>query len=160
MTDFRELLRRLVEADVEFILVGGVAAIVHGSSRLTEDLDVVYRRTDGNIARLVDALIPLEPYLRGAPPGLPFHWDCETISRGLNFSLTTNVGPIDLLAEITGGGTFDDLLPNCVRIAVHEQSCLCLNLTTLIRVKRAVGRPKDFESIAELEALLEEKGDG
>lgn len=72
MTDFRELLRRLSSSKVEFILVGDVAAIVHGSSRLTVDLDVVYRRTPENIDRVVAAFADAAPYLRGAPPGCRF----------------------------------------------------------------------------------------
>lgn len=156
-TDFRGLLRILSEANVEFIVVGGVAASAHGSPRLTIDLDVVYSRNDDNIARLVHALAPLNPYLRGAPPGLPFHCDAETIKRGLNFTLITSLGALDLLGEITGGGGFDNLKPHTVRVQLHGFDCLCLNLEWLIKVKRAAGRPKDFEAIAELEAILEEK---
>ncbi|PYO55521.1 MAG: hypothetical protein DMD83_19215, partial [Candidatus Rokuibacteriota bacterium] len=78
VTDFRGLLRALSDAGVECILVGGVAATAHGSSRLTLDLDLVYRRSPENIERLVAALAPLHPYLRGAPPGLPFRWDART----------------------------------------------------------------------------------
>lgn len=107
MTDFAGLLRRLAGHNVEFILVGGVAATVHGSARLTQDVDVVYARTPENLARLVAALAGLEPYLRGAPPGLPFRWDHETLANGLNFTLTSALGAIDLLGEIVGGGGYD-----------------------------------------------------
>ena len=102
ITDFKALLRTFTEAGVEFIVVGGVAATVHGSARLTRDIDVVYRRTSSNIARLVAALTPYQPYLRGAPPGLPFRWDSPTVQRGLNFTLVTQLGDIDLLGEIWG----------------------------------------------------------
>jgi hypothetical protein len=67
--DFEQLLRVLCEAELRFILVGGLAATVHGSARVTYDIDVVYSRDPDNIQRLVQALRPLEPYLRGAPPG-------------------------------------------------------------------------------------------
>lgn len=156
-TDFQGLLRVLTHGGVEFILVGGVAAAAHGSPRATHDLDVVYRRTDENISRLVRALEPLGPYLRGAPPRLPFRWDAETIERGLNFTLSTSLGSLDLLGEVTGGGSFSDLLPQTLIIKLHGLDCLCLDLELLIKVKRAAGRPKDFEAIAELEAILEEK---
>ena len=105
MTDFKAVLRTLAEGGVEFIVVGGVAATIHGSSRLTRDVDVVYRRTASNIARLAATLTPYQPYLRGAPPRLPFRWDAATIERGLNFTLTTQLGSLDLLGEITGGGS-------------------------------------------------------
>jgi hypothetical protein len=156
-TDFRGLLRILSEAHVEFIVVGGVAASAHGSPRLTLDLDIVYRRNDDNIARLVQALAPLNPYLRGAPPGLPFHFDADTTKRGLNFTLITELGSLDVLGEIAGGGGFDNLKPHSVLVKLHGFDCLCLDLDWLIRVKRAAGRPKDVEAIAELEAIVEER---
>ena len=157
MTSFRGLLQALAKGNVEFILIGGVAAAFHGAIRTTWDLDVVYQRTPANMARLVKAIAPLSPYLRGAPPGLPFLWDAETLAHGLNFTLTTSSGELDLLGEVIGGGKYDDLVAHSTSASVFGVSCLCLNLDTLIDVKRAAGRPKDFEAIAELEALREER---
>jgi len=157
MTDYRALLEALSKEGVRYIVVGGAAATAHGSARLTLDLDLVYQRSAENIARLARALEGASPYLRGAPPGLPFHWDEPTIRRGLNFTLTTAWGALDLLGEITGGGSFEDLLLHTVTLNVHGIECPCLSLEWLIRVKRAAGRPKDLEAIAELEALLDEQ---
>ena len=81
MTDFEGLLAALARGGVEFILIGGVAARAHGSARLTQDLDVVYSRDPANVDRLVEALAPHAPYLRGAPPGLPFRFDATTVRR-------------------------------------------------------------------------------
>lgn len=156
-TDLPGLLRALVHGRTDFILVGGLAAAVHGAARATYDVDVVYARTRDNVARLASALAPLRPYLRGAPPGLPFSWDAATISRGLNFTLTTTAGDIDLLGEIVYGGTYDQLLPHTECVSVFGIECRCLSLERLIAVKRAAGRPKDFEAIAELEAIAEER---
>lgn len=156
-TKFRELISTLSRANVEFIVVGGVAATGHGSARLTRDLDVVYRRTHDNTSQLVSCLAPLNPYLRGAPPGLPFSWSEETIKNGLNFTLTTSLGALDLLGEITGGGSYEDILPHSINLQLHGIECFCLGLDYLIKVKRAAGRPKDFEAIAELEAIREEQ---
>ena len=156
MTDFRALLRALADRGVEFILIGGVAATVHGSSRLTQDLDIVYRRSAENLDRLVQALRDHRPYLRDAAPGLPFQWESATLQRGLNFTLTTDLGEIDLFGEIVGGGRYEDLLGQTVRITIFGISVLCLDLPQLIRVKRAAGRARDLEVVAELEALLEE----
>jgi hypothetical protein len=105
MTRFSDLLRALSEAQVEFILIGGVAAAAHGSPRATQDIDIVYARSRENLRRVAKALAPLSPSLRGAPPGLPFRLDVPTRRR-----------------------------PE-------------------FRTKRAAGRPKDFEAIAELEIL-------
>jgi hypothetical protein len=154
--DFEQLLPALSKAGVELIVVGGVAAIVHGSARLTQDLDVVYRRTPENVARLATALRPFAPYLRGAPPGLPFRWDSETIQRGLNFTLVTSAGALDVLGEIAGGGTYETLIPHSRKVSVFGIDLYCLGLDRLIQAKRDAGRPKDLEVIAELEALREE----
>jgi len=98
------------------------------------------------------------PYLRGAPRGLPFRWDEATLHRGLNFTLTTTVGDIDLLGEITGGRNYEAILPHTVVLDLFGRTCRCLDLPTLILVKLAAGRPKDLEVIAELQVLLEERG--
>jgi predicted nucleotidyltransferase len=156
VTDFRSLLAALAGTKTEFLIVGGVAAIAHGSARLTADLDIVYRRTSDNFHRLASALKDLAPYLRGAPPGLPFRWDGETVAKGLNFTLITSLGELDLLGEITGGGGYDELLPHTIVLDLFGIECRCLGLKRLIEVKRAAGRPKDLEVIAELEAIREE----
>ncbi len=157
MNQFSTLLNVLIQNEVEFLVVGGVAATVHGSARLTVDVDVVYRRTRENVIKLAESLSPYTPYLREMPPGLPFKWSWQTILNGLNFTLTTSLGPIDLMGEITGGGTYETLAPHSERVSAFGVSFLCLRLGKLIEVKRAAGRPKDLESIAELEAILEEE---
>ena len=156
MTDFNALLRLLTENRVEFIIVGGAAATAHGSARLTLDLDVVYERSRENITRVVNALISIQPYLRGAPSGLPFGWSIETIEKGLNFTLITKLGALDLLGEVVGGGGYQQLLPETIKVEIAGVECLCLNLPRLIEVKRAAGRPKDLEVIAELEQIRDE----
>ena len=156
MTDFEALLHTLDANRVEYIVVGGAAALAHGSARFTQDLDVVYCRSSQNLDRLVTALLDFKPYLRGAPPGLPFIWDRTTLSHGLNFTLETSLGLIDLLGEIPGGGTYEDLAISCVELPLFAGVTKCLSLEQLIRAKRAAGRPRDLEALAELEALREE----
>jgi hypothetical protein len=157
VTDLVGLLRVLGEARVELIIAGGVAANILGSARTTTDVDVIYRRTDENMLRLVSALAPLHPYLRGAPAGLPFRFDLPTLKRGLNFTLTTDLGPLDLLGEITGGGTYEDLVGESIESSEFGAHVRCLTLERLIATKRAAGRPKDLVALSELEALLEER---
>jgi len=152
--DYAKALQALARGGVEFILVGGAAATAHGSARLTQDLDVVYRRNDTNLERLVESLALHDPYLRGAPPGLPFRLDVSTLRHGLNFTLTTNLGDLDLLGEIVGGGTYEDLVEHSLWLELFGIRCRCLDLETLIQTKRAAGRPKDFDAIAELEAIV------
>jgi hypothetical protein len=99
----------------------------------------------------------LAAHAHGAAPGLPFRFDGPTIQRGLNFTLTTDLGDIDLLGEVAGIGGFDVALPHSIQLRVFERDLAVLDLPTLIRSKRAAGRPKDLEAIAELEALLVER---
>jgi predicted nucleotidyltransferase len=135
----------LTRAGVQFIVVGGGAAVAHGSARLTSDVDVVYARDPENIRRLVAALKSHQPYMRGAPPGLPFRWEERTIQAGLNFTLTTTLGDLDVLGEIAGGGTYEQLLPASIEMDVFGTRCRFVTLERLIQLKRAAGRPKDLE---------------
>lgn len=154
---FHAVLEMLNRGGVRYILIGGVAGNVHGSARLTYDLDVVYARDRENIQRLAAALKLHSPYLRGAPPGLPFTFDERTIRNGLNFTLTTSLGDFDLLGEVAGGGSYAQLLPYCETISEGGLAFQCVTLEGLIQLKRAAGRPKDLEAIAELQAILEER---
>ena len=158
MTDFEALIRRLGAADIRFVLIGGFAGTILGSPRTTVDLDIVYARDEENLARLASALDSLRPRLRGAPPGLPFVLDAATLARGLNFTLTTSLGDLDLLGDVTGGGGYEDLAPHTRLIRVFDTEVAVVTLPRLIRLKRAAGRPKDLVALAELEALLEEQG--
>jgi hypothetical protein len=155
--DLAEIIPRLIKAEIDFILIGGMAAILHGSARVTFDTDIVYDRNKANLERLVNFLKPQQPYLRGAPPGLPFSLDLPTLRNGLNFTLTTALGDLDLLGEVVGGGNYGALLPHTLLVHAFDVEFRCVDLPTLIKLKRAAGRPKDLESIAELQALLEER---
>jgi predicted nucleotidyltransferase len=154
--EFEKLLPILTEAGVEFILIGGVAGVVHGSARATYDVDVLYSRTKENMRRLADALAPHEPSLRDAPADLAFTWGARTIRSGLNFTPTTKLGDVDLFAEVTGGETYSDLLSHSFEVEAFGVRFKCIDLPTLIRIKEAAGRSKDHETVAELRVLLEE----
>lgn len=154
--DFAGIVGLFADSAVEAIVIGGLAAQAHGAARLTQDVDFLYRRSPENIDRLADALACHHPYLRGAPDGLPFRFDARTIQAGLNFTLTTALGDVDLLGDMTGGGSYEQVLPHSVKLQVFGREVMVIGLDALIRAKRAAGRPKDFEAIAELEALLVE----
>ena len=99
------------------------------------------------------ALAGLRPYLRGAPPGLPFELDVATLRRGLNFTLTTSRGDLDLLGEMLGVGGFDAVARGAVHFELFGRRVTCVSIEDLIRAKRAAGRPKDLDAVAELESL-------
>ena len=155
--DLAQVIPPLVRANVDFILIGGMAAILHGSARVTFDVDLIYSRTLENIERLAAALAPYRPYLRDAEPNLPFAWDAKTISGGLNFALTTDLGDVDLFGEVAGSETYSDVLPDSFDVEAFGVQFKCMDLPTLIRIKEAAGRPKDREALAELRVLLEEQ---
>jgi len=102
----------------------------------------------------------LAAYPRDAPPNLPFQWDATTLQYGLNFTLSTDAGPIDLLGEVVGGGVYDALREAAVEVELFGIPCLCVGMRKLIELKRAAGRPRDFEVIAELEQLADQEGEG
>ncbi|MFO0965735.1 MAG: DUF6036 family nucleotidyltransferase [Gemmataceae bacterium] len=157
IVSLEEVIRLLNDHGVRYIVIGGWAAIIHGTARSTSDVDVVYARDRENLKRIVGALQPWNPYLRGAPPGLPFRWDERTLESGLNFTLTTTHGDIDLLGEVSGGGRYEQLLPCSTEVTAFGLTCRVVTLDKLIQLKRAAGRAKDLEVIAELQALLEER---
>lgn len=157
VNDYGRILPILAQNKVQYVVVGGVAGVAHGAARATYDLDVVYARGPDNLARVVSALAAYDPYPRGAPEGLPFLWDVQTLQFGLNFTLRTALGFVDLLGEVTGGGTYEDLLPFTLELEIFGAKVRCVTLERLIQLKRAAGRPKDLEAIAELQALLDER---
>ena len=122
---------------------------------MTFDLEICYARDDDNLARLVEALSPFHPQLRGAPAGLPFIWDVESLRRGLNFTLRTDLGDLDLFGEILGVGSFEQVRAASLPVPLFGIECAVLSLDGLIAAKRAAGRPKDQIILPELEALRE-----
>ncbi len=155
MVKLQETLVALASKKVEFVIIGGVAATLHGSSFATYDLDICYSRDPPNLSRLAEALSPLHPMLRDAPSGLPFIWDAETLRQGYNFTLNTDFGAVDLLAEIPGVGDFQHAMKLSIFVDLFALRFSVLSLEGLISSKRAARRPKDLLTLPELEALRE-----
>lgn len=155
MIDLRSAIEAFARHEVEFIIVGGVAMNLHGSAHVTFDLGICYARRRPNLSRIVAALAPHHPRLRGFPKDLPFVWDEQTLQSGTNFTLTTNLGDIDLLGEAAGVGGYADALAMSVVMPLYGIECRVLTIDSLINAKRAAGRPKDLLALPELEALRE-----
>ena len=155
MIDFEQALTALANAQVRFVIVGGLAVTIHGSAYVTFDLDFCYARDPENLSQLAQALRPYHPRLRGAPAGLPFRFDEATLRGGLNFTLATDVGDIDLLGEVVGVGDYAAALAASERVELFGATFDVLTLEALIASKRAAGRPKDLLVLPELEALRE-----
>ncbi len=157
MKDVEQQIRLVGQFQIKCVLVGGVAATVHGSSIPTQDLDICYSRDDANLTRVVEALRSVRATLRGAPKDIPFILDEETLRRGLNFTFDTDVGKLDLLGEVRGVGLYADCLDNADQAEIFGYCHYVLSLEKLIDAKRAAGRSKDLIALPELEAILEHR---
>jgi len=140
---------------VECVIVGGVAAALHGAAIPTTDIDVCYARDQKNLERLATALQSVHARLRNAPEGLPFILDAETLKRGLNFTFVTDIGNLDLLGEVRGVGTYEHVVPGSSVVELFGYQFKVIAVGKLIDAKRAAGRPKDLIAIPELEAIQE-----
>jgi hypothetical protein len=156
---FDEPVHALCDSDVEFIVIGGLSATFHGSARVTYDLDICYSRNAGNLRRLAAALAPFHPRPRGFPAGLPFVWDDTTLHNSTILTLQTDIGEIDLLAEVAGLGDFEQLKKHSLTVEVFDRRVATLTLPALIQAKRAAGRDKDLAALPELESLLDANPD-
>jgi hypothetical protein len=152
---FEKAIQVLCEAGVDFVVIGGLSATLHGSAQVTYVLDICYSRSSVNLRRLTESLAPFHPRPRGFPADLPFVWDDGTLRNGTIFTLQTDIGEIDLLAEVTGVGTFDDVKNHSIIVEAFGRQISTLDLPGLIQAKRAAGREKDLSVLAELESLLE-----
>lgn len=142
--------------DVSFLLIGGIAAVLHGSPTMTNDLDICYSRDRENLERLANALIDLKAKLRGAPEDVPFLLDPRTLAAGANFTCNTTAGALDCLAFPAGVKGFDELAANAEEIDLDGLRVQVAALNDLIRMKRAAGRPKDLVEVEILGALRDE----
>lgn len=157
--DEPQLLEGLAAGRVDFVIVGDLAAISHGAEQATCVVDICYSRAPENLERLVRTVADWHPKLRGAPEGLPFLWNAETLRRGLNFTLTTDLGAFDLLGEVAGVGTYEQVRANAVIRGVFSIEYAVISLPDLISSKKAADRAKDKEALPELEALWEAQQD-
>ncbi len=148
-----QIISALVAAGVRFVVLGGVAATIHGSGRLTNDLDICYDTGHDNIRALTQLLRGWDAYLRGVDPGLPFILDERALLTSPFLTLSTRLGDIDLLDRVPGIGTYPDALASSERVAIGKSEFRTLTLPALIAAKRATGRRKDLEHLLELEAL-------
>lgn len=151
--DFEAILTALDAAGVEFVVVGGLALVAHGGPRATVDVDLAYARNDDNLARLARALEPFRPWLRGAARELPFVLDEAALRSGLNFTLATEAGDIDLFGELPGVGSYPDVRASSDVVPLFDRKIAILSLDGLERSKRAAGRAKDLLDLATIAAL-------
>jgi predicted nucleotidyltransferase len=153
--DLGRLLLVLSEEQVEFIIVGGVAAALQGAPVLTQDVDILYRIEDGNLDRLERALSRLHAVARGDSRNLPFG-KSHLMTTGHKLA-TTDAGALDVLGSINDGLLYDDLIGSSDVLEVTDQRVRVLSLRRLVELKRALARPKDIAMLPVLEATLRER---
>jgi predicted nucleotidyltransferase len=147
------LLRRLDAAAVEFVVVGGIAAVAHGSPQITQDLDIVYATGDDNLRRLRDVLLDLNAKLRGVADDVPFVPDSRALAQLRLLTLDTDEGRLDLMVQPDGSKGYDQLLAGSIEAIVGGVVVRVAGLDDLIAMKKAAGRPKDRIYVEELEAI-------
>ena len=155
-----ELLHRLIDSRVDFVIVGGVAAVLQGASILTIDLDLCIPFSPENLSRLLPLLVDMDARFRAHPDRPRLTNDVERFASFRLLLLETALGPVDILREITGIGDFDEVARASTEIDLGEFRCRVLGLEGLISTKRAVGRDKDLRVLAELEATLRLRSGG
>jgi hypothetical protein len=152
-TSFDALLCGLADHGVEFVVVGGVAAAIHGVAGHTDDVDIVYDRTPENLDRLAGFLRGVTSTLRGTPGRVPFAADPRTLAHTAVLALDTRFGALDLRQRIAGVGDFAASRSLSARVSVAGRSLRVLTLDGLLAAKKASGRPKDREQVVELEMI-------
>ena len=155
--DFLTPLELLTERNVRFVVIGGVAAVLHGSNVITSDLDICYARDDENLERLAAVLADLGARLRGAPKDIRFLLDAKTLGMGDHFTFVTRMGPIDILGTPAGmAGGYEALERGAEDFDLEGMSVKVASIDDLITMKRSAGRPKDLRMVEELGALRDE----
>ena len=153
--DVGQLLRRLVDAGVEFIVVGGAAAVLHGAPITPEDLDIVHRRTPENVSRLETLLRDLDAHVRELANRRLVPQESAFLGEG-HVLLSTRLGPLDCLGALVDGRGFEELVSHSESFADEGAEFRVLDLSTLIDVKTKTGRAKDRLMLPVLIALAEE----
>lgn len=160
------LLQALERHGVDFVVIGGVAGLAHGSSYPTYDFDIAYSRDPANLRRLAAALAEIGVTLRGAPADLPFQLNAETLAKGANFTFETEFGSFDVLGDIAGIKGYEALRRDSTFERIGGMEVRIASLDDLIAMKRAANRVKDrlmaleYVELTKLQMRKEKEGDG
>jgi hypothetical protein len=155
--DPTEILRILDTHEVCYVLIGGMAATLHGAEYVTADLDITPSTVADNLDRLSAALSELDAHIRapGEVGGLPFSHDAASLARADVWNLTTRFGDLDLAFRPAGTAGYDDLRRDAVTIDIHGVTAVVASLADVVRSKAAAGRDKDRQALPMLRRLLD-----
>ena len=152
-----KLIQTLCDADIEFIVVGGFAALLHGSTLVTRDIDVCAVLSNEDVEKLRAALREFHPTHRLTPQRLSFLGNPDPGVPVKNLYLETDLGSVDLLSSIKGIGDFERVRAGSIEIDLLGRRCRVISLDDLIRAKEAMGREKDLLAVKELKAIREKQ---
>jgi hypothetical protein len=153
--DLESLLDRVIRAQVEFVVVGGFAAVAHGVSLPTQDIDVCCRFTPENLLKLQGAIVDLHPVHRMVPSRPSLSLTAEACAGLRNIYLDTDWGQLDCLGEVLGVGDYEDVVAQSISVELAGGVCRILSIDALIRAKEAMGRQRDLEAALQLRAIRE-----
>jgi hypothetical protein len=152
MQNLSELTRRLVEGQVEFVLIGGFAAVAHGVTLVTRDVDICCPFSEANLMRIQEALADLHPVHRSRPD-LPLALTPEQCAGLKNLYLKTDLGVVDCLGEVLGVGGFESVLKHSIELELPFGNCRILDLEALIRAKETMNRDHDRIAVRQLREI-------
>jgi predicted nucleotidyltransferase len=155
--ELEPILSVLEKHGVDFVVVGGIAGMAHGSSYPSYDLDIAYGRDDANLESLAEALRELEVTLTNAPPDLPFQTDAETLRNGANFTFDTEFGRFDILGHIAGVKSYDELKARSRQATLEGRGVRIASIDDMIAMKRASARAKDKTMLEEYIVIADEQ---
>ncbi len=159
MQNLSELTRRVVEAQVEFVLIGGFAAVAHGATLVTRDVDICCRFNEANLLRIQGALGDLHPVHRSRPD-LPLDLTPERCAGLKNLYLKTDLGALDCLSEVLGIGDFDAVLRQSIEVELPFGRCRILDIDGLIHAKEAMNRDHDRITVRQLREVQRRQRSG
>jgi hypothetical protein len=155
--DAGPIIDALVRSGVDFVLVGGLAGTLQGSSYPTYDMDIAYSRDRENLGRLVRTLETLDVKLSNAPADLPFALDERTLENGANFTFDTRYGRFDILGHVPGVSSYNELRDHSQAAKLEGREIRMASIDHLIAMKRAASRPKDKLMVEEYLVIADEQ---
>ena len=156
MQDLSKLLKTLLANDIDFVLIGGFAAVVHGSTLVTQDLDICSAMSIENINKLRSVLKDLNPTHRmDRKANLSFLDHPKSLDGLNNIYLDTDLGILDILSATEPAGNFDTIKKNAIDIPLYGFTCKVISIDDLIKVKTVMNRPKDIQAVIELKKVKE-----
>jgi hypothetical protein len=152
--NLKALLETLLKSEADFVLVGGFAAVVHGSTLVTQDLDICTAITEEQVAKLRDALKDLHPRYRMNPSAKHSFLEYPKDMQGTNnIYLETDLGVLDILSKVPPAGSFDEIKKRSIEISIYGHICRVISIDDLIKIKEAMNRPKDQQAAQELRII-------